>query len=108
MSNESRSGRHTAASLANVLETDYNLEGGGRLYLSGHEWKLVLTALRSEIAEPSGWKLVPVEPTLEMKEAGGKYRDQCKETYQPRTVGGYYRAMLAAAPAHPNRQNGAD
>lgn len=53
---------------------------------------------------PKGWKLVPIEPTAEMKEAGGAYRDRCKEQRVQKTVGGYYRAMLAAAPTPPSAE----
>jgi TRAP-type C4-dicarboxylate transport system substrate-binding protein len=45
--------------------------------------------------EAAGWQVVPKEPTREMKEAGGRYK---AEYGIRRTVGGYYRAMLAAAP----------
>lgn len=41
-------GRHTAASLADVLEKDYALSLGAQIFLSGHEWGLVVAALRSE------------------------------------------------------------
>ncbi len=44
---------HTAASLADVLEKDYSLAYGQTLFLSGHEWGLVVAALRSEIGEPN-------------------------------------------------------
>lgn len=37
--------RHTAASLADVLEKDY-APGGKSLFLSGHEWRLVVDGLR--------------------------------------------------------------
>ena len=38
---------HTAASLADVLEKDYALSEGAQLFLSGHEWGLVVAALRA-------------------------------------------------------------
>lgn len=49
-------------------------------------------------ALPDGWQLVPKEPTREMKNAGGRYKIHCAVTGEQKTVGGYYRAMLAAAP----------
>lgn len=51
---------------------------------------------------PDGWKLVPLEPTLEMKEAAAMYRASCEDTRLQKTFGGYYRAMLAAAPSVPS------
>ena len=51
-------------------------------------------------AEPVGWKLVPVEPTPEMIEAGDEVEDLYKRG-TPKTWGKVYRAMLAAAPAAP-------
>lgn len=45
-------------------------------------------------AEPEGWKLVPTVPTKEMVKAGNK------RTW-PLPSADVYRAMLAAAPAHP-------
>ena len=44
--------QHTAASLADVLEKHYSLSEGAQLFLSGHEWGLVVSALRSEIGAP--------------------------------------------------------
>lgn len=56
----------------------------------------LLTVLRRCRAAFSGeWKLVPIEPTDEMRIAGGKYRD---EAGGRRTVGGYWRAMISATP----------
>lgn len=58
---------------------------------------------RPEVARiPEGWKMVPLEPTLEMKEAAAMYRASCEETRLQKTFGGYYRAMLAAAPSVPS------
>jgi len=45
-------------------------------------------------AEPDGWKLVPVEPTKEMIDAGWSYY---MTTKSPSSLG-VYGAMLAAAP----------
>ena len=43
--------QHTAASLADVLEKDYfPMIGGAKLYLSEHEWRLIIAALRSDTA----------------------------------------------------------
>lgn len=42
---------------------------------------------------PSGWKLVPVEPTEEMIEAGDQFMDGLSR------LGEAYEAMIAAAPA---------
>lgn len=42
---------------------------------------------------PEGWKLVPVEPTVEMLSAGAECWHISKDN-----ADGYYRAMLAAAP----------
>lgn len=44
---------------------------------------------------PEGWQLVPVEPTVEISDAGARYDE---ENYAEPTYGGLYRAMLAAAP----------
>lgn len=46
---------------------------------------------------PEGWKLVPVEPTKEMRLASRRYVAKTKLTSGP----GFYRAMLAAAPNPP-------
>ena len=45
---------------------------------------------------PKGWKLVPIEPTLEMI---GAAEDQAD------CLGDFYRAMLAAAPEYKERTN---
>ena len=45
---------------------------------------------------PEGWKLVPVEPTVEMRRAGTAANDGI--------VSDIYRAMLAAAPQPPSAQ----
>jgi hypothetical protein len=58
-------------------------------------------ALASKAGVPDGWRIVPKEPTQEMKNAGGRYKKHCEETGQQKTVGGYFRAMLAAAPSAP-------
>lgn len=62
------------------------------------------TPTRDE-AVPTGWKLVPVEPTDEMVEAGLDYDEKHDQIRlgRPLTVeecqAGQYRAMLASAPA---------
>lgn len=48
---------------------------------------------------PEGWKLVPVEPTVEMRRAGTAANDGI--------VSDIYRAMLAAAPQPPSAQDDA-
>lgn len=53
-----------------------------------------LLALRKGPEIPEGWKLVPVEPTPEMRLASRRYVAKTKLTTGP----GFYRAMLAAAP----------
>ena len=46
---------HTASSLADVLEKHYfPMLGGAQLYLSEHEWRLVLSALKNADAVPQG------------------------------------------------------
>ena len=44
---------------------------------------------------PPGWKLVPVEPTAAMLDAGEDF--DCSPTWRTANV---YRAMIAAAPTH--------
>ena len=44
--------QHNAYSLAEVLEKHYDLSKGAQLFLSAHEWGLVIAALRSEKAPP--------------------------------------------------------
>lgn len=56
-----------------------------------------LLALRQRREIPEGWKLVPVEPTKEMRLASRRYVAKTKLTSGP----GFYRAMLAAAPNPP-------
>lgn len=53
-----------------------------------------LLALRKGREIPEGWKLVPVEPTNEMRLASRRYVAKTKLTSGP----GFYRAMIAAAP----------
>lgn len=47
---------------------------------------------------PEGWRLVPVEPTFDMSDAGAKYEDSVSR-HDYVTYAGIYRAMLAAAPS---------
>lgn len=69
------------------------------------EPKLVKSISQPSPAQVSdGWKLVPIEPTAEMKEAGGAYKRRCDQKSIQKTVGGYYRAMLAAAPTPPSAE----
>lgn len=42
----------------------------------------------------NSYVLVPKEPTLEQKNTGGRYKEQCRLDGTRRTVGGYYRAMV--------------
>ena len=54
----------------------------------------------TEPAVPTGWKLVPIEPTTEMLKAGCENCDGPTPyaAYRPSEVGEIYRDMLAAAP----------
>ena len=63
--------QHTAASLADVLEKDYSLKGGAQLYLSGHEWRLVISALRSHIVAPGSGGLRSSSPDSQESPAAG-------------------------------------
>lgn len=55
-----------------------------------------------DTAAPAGWKLVPVEPTIEMRAAGrDMLRDLSVEQLCTSDAADTYRAMLAAAPASP-------
>lgn len=60
-----------------------------------------------QVSVPDGWKLVPVEPTEEMIRAGiqtgliAKAQQEGPCHWQWTYPGGFYRAMLAAAPAAP-------
>ena len=62
---------------------------------AGAELDVILAALRASPA-PDGWRMVPVEPTEEMNNAGrgGLY-------VTARRVDDMYRAMIAAAPSPP-------
>jgi hypothetical protein len=51
-----------------------------------------------------GWKLVPVEPTPEMREAWATYKEDCQARGIQKTAAGHYRAMIAAAPTPPAAQ----
>ena len=89
--------------LHDFLETWGRYSGAPRDVFRGHLCKLLqeLVAPRAEGFAPEGWKLVPVEPTKEMKKAGGRYRDETIRQGTQRTAGGYYRSMVAAAPSPP-------
>lgn len=50
---------------------------------------------------PEGWKLVPVEPTPEMREVGGMVCGTARNGRDPVTAAHAYLAMLAAAPEVP-------
>ena len=63
-----------------------------------------------KMVAPSGWKLVPVEPTIEMIAALGWGGDEVLAVGHGAISGGIadeYAAMLAAAPAAPAASNGA-
>jgi hypothetical protein len=62
--------------------------------VDGSAFRPVWDAARRAPVVPQGWKLVPVEPTREMKRAGMSERhdDLSRSVYQ---------AMLAAAPQPP-------
>jgi hypothetical protein len=57
---------------------------------------IALAAIRDALlTAPPGWKLVPVEPTMEMQEAGEERASVWQDVWE---CGNVYRAMLAAAP----------
>lgn len=59
-----------------------------------------LSAPSEAAAVPSGWKLVPVEPTTEMKLAADQYASDTKDRAKGIWWWGrVYQTMLAAAPA---------
>ena len=82
--------------------------GGGRV-------KIVIDALRAELAKPvrvpaipAGWKLVPVEPTADMCKAGGHFMSERLNDYAPsgealyvQDIKSAYSLMLNAAPPAP-------
>ncbi|MFM5554746.1 hypothetical protein ACET6R_11290 [Aeromonas veronii] len=47
---------------------------------------------------PEGWKVVPVEPTIEMCDAGAIYDQRMQRDEIGPTFAGCYRSMIAAAP----------
>jgi hypothetical protein len=62
-----------------------------------------ITAIKQALAaptvqEPVGWKLVPIEPTNEMIDAGNDVEDLYRRG-TPETWGKVYRAMIRAVPA---------
>jgi hypothetical protein len=62
---------------------------GGYRWAKGHEWEAWQEAMRQSV--PAGWKLVPVEPTVEQKIAGDNAGWWCADKY---------RAMIDAAPEY--------
>lgn len=62
------------------------------------EWQAALLAhlrtLAAPAGVPSGWKLVPLEPTSEMMDAA----EECSTDWPRTTWAEAYSAMLAAAP----------
>jgi hypothetical protein len=60
-------------------------------------WMPLPAAPEATASEPAGWKLVPVEPTPQMLDAGQDVEDLYRRG-TPDTWGKVYRAMLAAAP----------
>lgn len=56
----------------------------------------------ADVSDATGWKMVPVDPTLEMTRAADDYADATAN--RPKGMwwwGRLYQTMLAAAPAHP-------
>lgn len=55
----------------------------------------------AQVQDVAGWKLVPIEPTEEMKKAGREEAEDCEDVYGSAiySTAEIYRAMLAAAPA---------
>lgn len=63
----------------------------------------LLDALNStSSAAPAGWKLVPVEPTITMQNAGWREIDRQGFSTDDTEVAPIYRAMLAASPSTPD------
>ena len=63
---------------------------------------IALRAALADTAEPvAGWKLVPVEPTPEMLEAGSRFLSDADSPYEDEVNAGCYFAMLNAAPQPP-------
>lgn len=54
---------------------------------------------------PDGYKLVPIEPTEEMKVEGRDYLPATPGGVSPKTAGNVYEAMINAAPQPPNQLN---
>lgn len=54
-----------------------------------------------QVQDVAGWKLVPIEPTEEMKKAGREEAEDCEDVYGSAiySTAEIYRAMLPAAPA---------
>ncbi|WP_083532123.1 Lar family restriction alleviation protein [Agrobacterium pusense] len=55
----------------------------------------------AQVQDVAGWKLVPIEPTEEMKKAGREEAEDCEDVYGSAiySTAEIYRAMLPAAPA---------
>lgn len=91
-----------------LIHGEMELAGDSRPVMFVHRLDTFSPAFRAEMLKlgwgplldypPPGWALVPREPTAEMKLAGGAYKDRCNRERTQRTCGGYYRAMVAAAP----------
>ena len=74
-----------------------------RVNVPRDEWRALHTAIKQALAaptvqEPVGWKLVPIEPTNEMIDAGNDVEDLYRRG-TPETWGKVYRAMIRVAPA---------
>jgi hypothetical protein len=80
----------------NTFFTENKLAKATNLYLSAPQQAI-----------PSGWKLVPIEPTREMLVAGATNYDgkEPHQTYQYSEVGQIYRDMLSAAPTAPRESD---
>ena len=72
----------------------------GKARIDASILRRMLSIIDSSPAVPAGWKLVPVEPTQAMNNAGLSAVNQ----YGKRSVWETYAAMLAAAPAAPQAE----
>jgi hypothetical protein len=81
----------------------FKLTVEGLLGLHDEGWR-VFPASATPQPAPAGWRLVPVEPTIEMQWAGAVGLDSASHSDLDPTleeITGCYRAMLDAAPAAP-------
>lgn len=85
-----------------LFETSYDSLGTEDAWIG---WCAALDSQAAQ-AQPSGWKLVPIEPTEEMKAAGAAYANYDDpdtplegevDHFVSRKV---YKAMIAASPSH--------